>query len=123
MATSGLLAVLTAFAAALVFPDIAVAQAEEPAEPVVHVGEGGLRVTSADERFGVRLGGYMQATGRFFVGDEEERSRDNITLRRLRPDLRWTAGENFTGRMQMDFAGDRASVYDAYIDFTPLDAL
>lgn len=93
------------------------ASAEEPNDPppVVTVGPGGLDVRSADGVHGLRLGAYTQLVARGYIADEDQRGLSGLAIRRLRPDLRWTSGERFTARLQMDFAGNRASIYDAYV--------
>lgn len=90
-------------------------EATEAAPLSVTVGPGGLEVRSADGVHGLRLGAYTQLVARGYVADDEGRSLSGLAIRRLRPDLRWTSGERFTARLQMDFAGNRASIYDAYV--------
>ena len=76
--------------------------------------EKGLGVKSADGGLDVRLKGLVQADGRFFLGDDGQN--DTFLFRRIRPTLEGGWGPLVGFRLTPEFAGDGASIVDAYLD-------
>ena len=96
-------------------------QAEEAAakaakDPVVSLAANrGLSIKSPDG-LELKVRGLVQADGRFFVGDERVPQNDTFLFRRIRPTLEGTWGSLVGFRITPEFAGDSATVVDAYVD-------
>ena len=93
-------------------------QAAERAKttPQPAAGRTGFSIQSADGNFRLRLRGYVQSEGRFFLNDSEQRGVDTLVLRRVRPIVETTIYRIFDLRVMPDFAGGAALLQDAYID-------
>lgn len=76
----------------------------------------GFSLASADGSFSLRLGGYVQADGRFYLTDDDRPQADTFLIRRARPILEVKLGKHVAGRIMTDFGGGTATVQDAYID-------
>ena len=96
-------------------------QAEEAAakaakDPVVSLAPTrGLSVKSPDG-LELKVRGLVQADGRFFVGDDRNPQNDTFLFRRIRPTLEGTWGSLIGFRLTPEFAGDSATIVDAYVD-------
>lgn len=96
-------------------------QAEDTAakaakDPVVSLAANkGLSIKSP-EGLELKVRGLVQADGRFFVGDERVPQNDGFLFRRIRPTLEGTWGSLVGFRITPEFAGDSATVVDAYVD-------
>jgi phosphate-selective porin OprO/OprP len=88
----------------------------EAAAPVVSAGEEGFALRSADGAFSLRFQGGAQYDARFFPGDRGDAVADAFDLRRVRADLRGTVYRDFDFRVNLDYAGNRVDVLDAYLD-------
>lgn len=79
-----------------------------------------IQTESGDYR--LRVGGYAQGDGRFYLGDEDKLGTDSFLLRRARPQLQGTVGKRFDFHFMSDFGGGTVTVQDAYVDarFSPL---
>jgi len=95
----------------------AAAKAKEA--PTFTAGKDGFSLKAADDSFRLRIGGYVQADGRFFADDKERATTDTFLLRRVRPILEGTVGKYFDFRIMTDFGGGTAVVQDAYLDAHP----
>lgn len=84
--------------------------------PVVAIGEKGLAVTSPDQQFDLKLRGTVHADGRFFIDDDALPQNDTVLFRRIRPSLEGTLGPLLAFRLTPEFAGDGATIVDAYVD-------
>lgn len=76
-------------------------------------------IQSPDERFRLRVGGLVQADGRYFVARPDPPPADQgnqFLLRRARLDLEADAWRIFSVRIQPDFAGGKIVIFDAYAD-------
>jgi phosphate-selective porin OprO/OprP len=92
------------------------APAPSPAPaPVVRAGREGFGLRSADGDFTLRVGGYVHADTRLYVGDHAGGT-DQFVLRRVRPNVEGTVFRQFTYRIVPDFAEGKAAVQDAYVD-------
>ncbi len=58
----------------------------------------------------------VQADGRFFIDDEQDPQNDTFLWRRIRPTLEGSWGPLFGFRLTPEFAGDSATIVDAYVD-------
>lgn len=81
----------------------------------------GFSIRSADGNFQVKIRGYVQLDGRFWLDDEERPATDTFLLRRVRPIVEGTMYKIFDFRIMPDFGGGTTVLQDAYLDarFTP----
>ena len=80
------------------------------------VGTDGVTIKSADGEDSIRLHGYVQSDGRFYLNDDAGKLTDTFLVRRARPIVDGTFGKYYSFRLQPDFAGTSTQLYDAYID-------
>ncbi len=93
------------------------ATAKAASTPVVAITpEKGLSIKSADGDNEIRFRGLVQADGRFFIGDDDQPQNDTFLLRRVRPTIEGTWDKWIGFRITPEFAGDSATLVDAYID-------
>ncbi|GGD37019.1 porin [Pseudoxanthomonas indica] len=92
----------------------AVAKAKEA--PVISVNDKGASFKSADGNYEVRLRGLIQGDGRFYVNDDALPQNDTFLLRTARPIIEGSLGKLIGFRFTPEFAGDSASIVDAYVD-------
>ena len=90
----------------------------------VSLGSTGLVVRSGDSNFLMNIHGYIQADGRFYLGNETS-AKDTFLLRRVRPIIEGTVFERFDYRFMPDFGsgnvssstpGNNAVLDDAYVN-------
>jgi phosphate-selective porin OprO and OprP len=83
-------------------------------------GEKGFAIASADGSWEFKLRGLLQFDGRTFIGDDAAFN-DTFQFRRIEPTVELTLGKLAYARIQPQFAGDSASVSDAYgeLRFSP----
>lgn len=92
----------------------AAAKAEK--DPVASLSAGkGFSVKSPDG-VELKLKALVQADGRFFLDDERAPQNDGFLFRRIRPTLEGGWGPLIGFRLTPEFAGDNASIVDAYVD-------
>lgn len=86
---------------------------------VVSVSDKGAALRSGDGDHEIRIRGLLQGDGRFFGGGAG--ANDTFLLRTARPTLEGTLGRWIGFRFTPEFAGDSASIVDAYADlrFSP----
>jgi phosphate-selective porin OprO/OprP len=78
--------------------------------------DGVFTLRSSDDSFRLRVGGYIQADGRFYLKDNSPRQfTDSFSLRRVRPLLEGTVGTYYDFRIMPDFGAGTASLQDAYL--------
>ncbi|KAF1714757.1 porin [Pseudoxanthomonas sangjuensis] len=96
-----------------------VAKAKEAS--VVAVNDKGAALKSADGAYEVRIRGLLQGDGRFFDSGVPASANDTFLLRTARPTIEGTLGKWVGFRFTPEFAGDSASIVDAYADlkFSP----
>jgi len=85
-------------------------------QPEAFAGKDGFGVRSDGGRFTVKVRGYAQADGRFFLDDEEEKGVDTFLLRRVRPVVDGTLWGTFDFRVMPDFGDGKTVLQEAYID-------
>ena len=84
--------------------------------PTATLNEKGLAVSSPDKTFDLKLRGTLHADYRGFFGDDEIPLADTFLWRRIRPSLEGTLGPLVAYRLTPEFAGDSATIVDAYVD-------
>lgn len=91
-------------------------EAKPAAPPVVSVGPEGFTLASADKQFQLKLRGYVQADGRYFVSEKDRPAVNTFLVRRARPILDGTLFGLVEFRIMPDFGGGLAVLQDAYVD-------
>lgn len=76
----------------------------------------GFTLKSADGDFQLKLRGYVQADGRFFVNDPAKALTNTFVLRRVRPILEGTLWKYFDFRIMPDFGSGQTVLFDAYTE-------
>lgn len=103
---------------------VAVRKTSEPVEAaippafVTGYGKNGFGIASADGDYGLRIGGQIEADGRFFVDDGPSSDVDQFNIRRARFNFRGVLAKRFAFRMTPEFAGNNVNVLDADIATT-----
>jgi phosphate-selective porin OprO/OprP len=93
--------------------DAAAAKAASTA--TVDASRDGFSIRSSDNNFQLRLGGYIQADGRFFMGPAQIDT-STFLLRRIRPIIQGTVYKNIDFRIMTDFGSGNVIVQEAYAD-------
>jgi phosphate-selective porin OprO and OprP len=87
-----------------------------PRPPFVAGYKSGFTLQSETGDFVLKLTGYLQADGRFALGDDAALVTDQFLLRRMRPILQGTVARYFDFYIVPDFGNGTAVVQDAYLD-------
>ena len=90
------------------------AKAKEAA--VVTVNDKGASLKSANGDYEVKIRGLLQGDGRFFSSGVPSGTYDTFLLRTARPTIEGALGKWIGFRFTPEFAGDSASIVDAYAD-------
>jgi len=92
---------------------------------IVTVDSQGFQIRSRDNHtYRLRLRGYVQSDGRFFVGNDED-ANDTFLIRRARPILEGTLFDILDFKLMPDFGGAgtsstaTATLQDAWLDYRP----
>jgi phosphate-selective porin OprO/OprP len=116
----------TAAALALLLPAAPLGAQEKPAEkpdanPPASASADGFVIKSESGDYRLRIGGYAQGDGRFYLSDESRLGADTFLLRRARAQLVGTVAERFEFYLVPDFGGGQTVIQDAYLDagFSP----
>ena len=109
---TGMRIALTATAATILAG--AVATAGESAE--ANAGSDGFSLVSPDGAWKLELSGVVHFDGRWFSSESASGDADEWLLRRVRPSLEGSLGENVAFRIVPDFGEGDAKVVDAYVD-------
>lgn len=98
-------------------------KALEARTPSVRADSSGLSISSP--AFSFQFKGLVQLDGRWFTSDSVPQSADTFTFRRIRPTFQGTVGDFIAYRLTPEFAGDSATIVDAYVDlkFSPAATL
>ena len=91
-------------------------EARTKVAPVIAVNEKGVSFKSANGDYEVRIRGLIQGDGRFFLNDDAVPQNDTFLLRTARPIIEGSLGKLVGFRFTPEFAGDSASIVDAYAD-------
>ncbi len=87
-----------------------------PNTPVVALGERGLSIRNRAGDYEVRLRGVVHFDHRSFFGDDGVPATDGFLFRRVRPTLEGNLGPLVAYRLTPEFAGDSATLLDAWVD-------
>lgn len=79
-------------------------------------GKDGFEVKSPDGAFRLKLRGYLQVDGRFFLDDDSIPATDSWVIRRARPVLEGTIFKFVDFKFMPDFGGGSTVLYDAYLE-------
>lgn len=83
---------------------------------IVTVNEKGLSAKSAAGDFEIKVKGLVQADQRLYFGDDDVPFNDGFLFRRIRPTIEGSFGSLIGFRLTPEFAGDSATIVDAYVD-------
>ncbi|HTS17339.1 MAG TPA: porin [Verrucomicrobiae bacterium] len=101
-------------------------QAQQPPAPApqtapfLMVGPDGFAMASVHSNYVLRIRGYAQADGRFYLDDKVNYATDTFLMRRVRPILEGTLAHDFDFRLMTDFGNGAASttlLQDAYVEW------
>ncbi|HRN61533.1 MAG TPA: porin [Luteimonas sp.] len=94
---------------------------KKPAPEIILAADKGASIRSADGSVQLKLGAVLQADHRSFIDDDQRPQNDSFLWRRIRPTLEGSWGDLVGFRLTPEFAGDSASIVDAWIDlkFSP----
>jgi phosphate-selective porin OprO and OprP len=92
-----------------------VANADDQPQLSISAGKGGFLLTSPDGDFVLKIRGYIQSDGRFFLQDQPS-AIDTFTLRRVRPVFEGVIYKIFAFKLMPDFGGGQTVIQDAYMD-------
>ncbi|WP_225591595.1 porin [Stenotrophomonas sp. STM01] len=84
------------------------------AAPKITVDQKGASFKSGDGNYELKLRGLLQGDARVFVGNSSQN--DTFLLRTARPTLEGSLGKRVAYRFTPEFAGDSATIVDAYAD-------
>jgi phosphate-selective porin OprO and OprP len=100
----------------------AAATKAKDAQSVTANGADGFQFRNADKSFALRIGGYVQADGRFYLADDAKTQTNNFLIRRSRLDFRGTAYKFVDFRIQAANDNNTAALLDAYVNlkFSPV---
>ena len=89
-----------------------VQKAQETAKtvPIVKAGSDGFAIQSADGNFILKLKGYAQTDGRFYLADTAKNGTDSFLLRRA-------LFRDFDFKLMADFASGQSLIQDAYVEW------
>jgi phosphate-selective porin OprO/OprP len=92
--------------------------AEKPKEAPVRASAGadGFVIQSGDGDYRLRIGGYAQGDGRFFLSDDDQVATNTFLLRRVRLVIHGTLAKRFDVYLVPDFGGGTTVIQDAYLD-------
>jgi phosphate-selective porin OprO and OprP len=81
----------------------------------------GFFIQDPSKTYRMKLRGYTQLDGRFFIGDPANRNNDQFLFRRVRPVLEGSLTKFVDFKIMPDFAGSSFTLFDAYVDLKPFD--
>ena len=84
--------------------------------PTVSIGGDGFTFRSADGHWRLRVGGYFQADGRFYLRDAQALGTNSLIIRRARPIVEGTVYQYFDFRIMPDFGTGQPTIYEAYFE-------
>ncbi len=91
--------------------------AKEKTAPILKAGADGFALQSADGNYVLRLRGYMDADGRFYLDDKANNATDTFLMRKVRPVVEGTLARDFDFRIMTDFGNGATVLEDAYVEW------
>ena len=92
------------------------ATAKAASTPVITLSDKGLAARSPDGAFEIKLRGTVQADQRTFFDDHAVQQNDTFLFRLVRPTIEGQFGSLVAFRLTPEFAGDSATLVDAWVD-------
>ena len=92
------------------------ATAKAASTPVISLSDKGLAARSPDGNFEIKFRGAVQADQRSYFGDKALPLNDTFLFRLVRPTIEGQFGSLVAFRLTPEFAGDSATLVDAWID-------
>jgi phosphate-selective porin OprO/OprP len=93
------------------------AQKKAKESTIVKADKDGFSIAAPDKSYQLKLRGYVQADGRFFVDDSEETATDTFLIRRARLIFDGTVGKRVEYRIAPDFGNGQSQLQDGWIDY------
>lgn len=84
---------------------------------VVVAGKDGFFLKSADGGYQLKIGGYAQADGRFYIDDNSASATDTFLLRRVYLVIDGILSKDFDFKISPDFGQGKAVLQDGYIGY------
>ena len=106
---------------ALLFATIPFVHADEKKdEPSVTVqaGKDGFLIKSSDQKFSLKIGGYLHADSRFLLSDDSNAGIDTFQLSRARLVFDGTFYKYLNFRFMPDWGVGTSVIQDAYLEWT-----
>jgi phosphate-selective porin OprO/OprP len=82
----------------------------------VSIGGDGFQFRSPDGNWRLRITGYFQADGRFYLNDDANLGVNSLLIRRARPMVEGTVFKYFDFRFMPDFGGGQPTLYEGYLE-------
>lgn len=120
MVPSFTLRLLTTSAVLLIVATSVLAQSPEEESAPVKIPYKGFLIESENGAHQLRVGGHLQIDTVFFLEDEEDTKKDEFVLRRIRPRLSGKVFNDFHYGLLIDFAGEKVTLLDAWLDYRPI---
>jgi len=93
------------------------------AQAVLSASSDGFGLASADGSYQLKLKGYAQEDGRWYISDQHVPQTNSFLIRRARLSLGGVLDKDFSFLIQPDFGNGTVVIYDAYADYTGLSWL
>ncbi len=77
----------------------------------------GLLISNRDASNSVRIHGYLQADGRFFVANFENQQQNDLLFRRIRPLVEGTLHKRLSFRLMPDFGENKVVTQEVYAEW------
>ncbi len=92
------------------------ADAKSKEKAFVTAGRDGFAISSGDKSFRLKVGGFVQADGKTFYGDEAHALTNSFSIRRARINFDGNLGKYIDFRFAPELGNGSVSLYDAYAD-------
>jgi phosphate-selective porin OprO/OprP len=89
----------------------------QKSQPKLSAAADGFSISSADSSYQLKINGYVQADGRWFLGDKLDPQVNSFLIRRARLNLAGVVAKDFNFLFQPDFGNGSVALYDAYLDY------
>ena len=93
-------------------------EAQAKDAPRVGSDKDGFYLKSASGDFQLKLRGYLQTDGRFFLEDDTKPATDQFLLRRVRPIFEGKVYKYFDFRIMPDFGNGKVELQDGYLELS-----
>ena len=88
-----------------------------PAHRLISFDRDGLLISNRDASSSVRVHGYLQADGRFFVANFEDLQQNDLRFRRIRPMVEGNIARRLSFRLMPDFGENQVVTQEVYAEW------